>query len=37
MENNSLPESQEFGAKVTELCDGPAKFTNLNLLETFRN
>ena len=37
MENNNLPETQEFGAKMAELCDGPATFTNLNLLETFRN
>jgi hypothetical protein len=37
MENSNSPETQEFGARMTELCDGPAKFTNLNLLEKFRN
>ena len=37
MENNNSPESQEFAARMAELCDGPAKFTNLNLLETFSN
>ena len=37
MENSDSPETQEFAARMAELCDGPAKFTNLNLLETFRN
>lgn len=37
MENSSSPETQEFAAKMTELCDGPAKFYNLDLLETFEN
>lgn len=35
MENSSSPETQEFAAKMTELCDGPARFYNLDLLETF--
>lgn len=37
MENSNSPETQEFAARMAELCDGPAKFTNLNLLETFSN
>jgi quinol monooxygenase YgiN len=37
MENSNSPETQEFGARMAELCDGPAKFTNLNLLEKFHN
>ena len=37
MENSNSPETQKFAARMAELCDGPAKFTNLNLLETFRN
>ena len=37
VENNSSPETQEFAARMMELCDGPTKFTNLNVLETFRN
>jgi quinol monooxygenase YgiN len=37
MENSNSPETQEFAARMAELCDGPAKFTNLNLLEKFHN
>lgn len=35
MENSNAPETQEFAAKMTELCDGPAKFYNVDILETF--
>ena len=37
MENSNSPETQEFAAKMAELCDGPAKFYNLDLLETFES
>jgi len=35
MENSSSPETQEFAAKMAELCDGPARFYNLDVLERF--
>lgn len=35
MENSNSPETQEFATRMAELCDGPAKFYNLDLLETF--
>ncbi|GAB2647785.1 hypothetical protein [Kribbella swartbergensis] len=31
MENNNRPETNEFAERMTELCDGPAKFYNLDL------
>ena len=37
MENSNSPATQDFAARMAELCDGPAKFTNLNLLEKFHN
>lgn len=33
MENNARPETSEFAAKMSELCDGPPKFYNLDVLE----
>lgn len=33
MENSGRPETQEFAAKMAELCDGPATFHNLDVLE----
>ncbi len=35
MENSDSPQTQEFATKMAELCDGPAKFYNLDVLETF--
>jgi hypothetical protein len=35
MENSTSPETQEFAAKMAELCDGPARFYNLDVLERF--
>ena len=32
MRNNDLPETQEFAAKMMALCDGDAKFRNLDVL-----
>ena len=37
MENSSSPETQAFAARMGELCDGPATFYNLDLLEKFEN
>ena len=37
MENSGSPETQAFAAKMAELCDGPATFYNLDLLERFEN
>ena len=34
--NSQRPETQEFATKMTELCEGPAKFYNLDLLETWQ-
>ncbi len=36
MENSQRPETQEFAAKMAELCDGPPKFYNLDLIETWQ-
>lgn len=36
MENSKRPETREFAAKMAELCDGPATFYNLDLLETWQ-
>lgn len=33
MENSGRPETQEFAAAMAELCDGPATFYNLDVLE----
>jgi quinol monooxygenase YgiN len=33
-ENNDDPATQAFAAKMMELCDGPAEFTNIDVLRT---
>ena len=33
MRNNDLPETQEFAEKMMALCDGPATFRNLDVME----
>lgn len=35
MANSELPETQEFSQKMTELCDGPPKFYNLDVTQTW--
>ncbi len=35
MENSNRPETGEFAAKMAELCDGPPKFHNLDVRETW--
>jgi quinol monooxygenase YgiN len=35
-ENSNRPETQEFAAKMAELCDGPASFRNLDLIENWQ-
>lgn len=37
MENSGSPQTQAFAARMMELCDGPASFLNLDVLETFEN
>jgi hypothetical protein len=32
MENSNLPETSEFAAKLTSLCDGPPTFRNLDVV-----
>jgi hypothetical protein len=32
MENSNRPETAEFAAKMMELCDGPPKFYNLDVV-----
>ncbi len=34
MENSSLPSTSAFAAKMAELCDGPAIFRNLDVLDS---
>lgn len=34
MKNSEDPRTAEFAAKMDELCDGPATFTNLDVLVT---
>lgn len=34
MENSERADTSEFAAKMAELCDGPAKFYNLDLQES---
>ncbi len=36
MENSNRPEVAEFAAKMAELCDGPAKFYNLDVIDTWQ-
>lgn len=35
MENSRRPETAEFSARMALLCDGPPKFHNLDVLETW--
>ena len=35
-ENSNRPETQEFAAKMAELCDRPASFRNLDLIENWQ-
>jgi hypothetical protein len=35
MENSNRPETAAFAAKMAELCDGPAKFYNLDIGEVW--
>ncbi|MDQ1485833.1 MAG: hypothetical protein QOJ62_1526 [Actinomycetota bacterium] len=35
MENSNSPETQKFAERMSELCDGPPKFYNLDVLETW--
>lgn len=35
-ENSNRPETQEFAAKMAKLCDGPATFHNLDLIESWQ-
>ena len=34
MENSKRADTSDFAAKMTELCDGPPTFRNLDLIET---
>ena len=34
MENSNRPETAEFSAKMAELCDGPPRFYNLDVVTT---
>ena len=33
MENSNRPDTSEFAAKMMELCDGPAKYYNLDVAQ----
>ena len=33
MENSNRPETDEFAARLAELCDGPPTFSNLDVIE----
>jgi quinol monooxygenase YgiN len=35
MENSNRPETSEFAARMAELCDGPPKFSNLDVSQTW--
>ncbi|HET7689974.1 MAG TPA: hypothetical protein VFK41_06335 [Nocardioidaceae bacterium] len=35
MENSNRPETSEFAGKLAALCDGPPKFYNLDVMETY--
>lgn len=35
MRNSELPETQKFAAAMQQLCDGPATFQNLTVLESY--
>lgn len=34
MENSARPETSAFAAKLAELCDGPPRFSNLDVIDT---
>ena len=34
MENSNRADTSEFAAKMMELCDGPAKFYNLDVVQS---
>jgi hypothetical protein len=35
MENSNRPETSAFAARMAELCDGPPKFYNLDIVQTW--
>lgn len=35
MANSNRPETQKFAERMSELCDGPPKFLNLDIVETW--
>jgi quinol monooxygenase YgiN len=35
MENSNLPETHEFARRMAELCDGPPRFLNLDVSDSF--
>ena len=35
MENSDRPETSEFASRMSELCDGPPKFYNLDVMDTW--
>ena len=35
MENSARPETSEFAARMGELCDGPPRFYNLDVLDSW--
>ena len=35
MENSNLPETQAFAERMAELCDGPPRFLNLDVVDSF--
>lgn len=35
MANSNAPATQQFAARMAELCDGPPSFLNLDVVETF--
>ena len=35
MANSNAPETTEFASQMTELCDGPPVYRNLDILETW--
>jgi hypothetical protein len=36
MENSERADTSEFAAKLAELCDGPPKYRNLDILQTLK-
>ncbi len=37
MENSNRPETSEFAAQVAKLCDGPPRFYNLDVMQTWES